>query len=116
MPRSHVWARVLTCARSRVSRSAGPDRVEHAEAGQAEHRQPRQGKSRQHQVGVDPADTRARRLRVTRRGKRLGPKAIAAVEAVDAEFFSELRSADAVEFLAPLARLPASVVRNARSD
>ena len=39
---------------------------------------------------VEPADSRARRLRVTRRGARLAPRAIAVVEAVDAEFFSAL--------------------------
>ena len=56
---------------------------------------------------VDPADTRARLLRVTRRGARLAPRAIAVVEAVDAEFFSELPAADAVDFLGRLADLPA---------
>jgi DNA-binding MarR family transcriptional regulator len=56
---------------------------------------------------VDPADTRARRVRVTRRGARLAPRAIAIVEAVDAEFFSELPAADAVDFLGRLAHLPA---------
>jgi DNA-binding MarR family transcriptional regulator len=55
---------------------------------------------------VDPADTRARRLRATRRGARLAPRAIAVVEAVDAEFFSGLPQADAVDFLGRLARLP----------
>jgi DNA-binding MarR family transcriptional regulator len=56
---------------------------------------------------VDPADTRARRLRVTRRGARLAPRAIAVVEAVDADFFSELPAADAVDLLGRLAHLPA---------
>lgn len=55
---------------------------------------------------VDPADTRARRLRVTRRGARLAPRAIAVVEAVDADFFSELPAADAVDLLGRLAHLP----------
>jgi DNA-binding MarR family transcriptional regulator len=41
---------------------------------------------------VDTADTRARRLRVTRRGTRLAPRAIAVVEQVDAEFFAAFRS------------------------
>ena len=36
---------------------------------------------------VDPADTRARRLRVTERGGELAVRAVAAVEAVDAAFF-----------------------------
>ena len=52
---------------------------------------------------VDPADTRARRLRVTRRGARLAPRAIAVVERVDADFFSELPRGDAVKLLRPLA-------------
>jgi DNA-binding MarR family transcriptional regulator len=55
---------------------------------------------------VDPADTRARRLRVTRPGARLAPRAIAVVEGVDAEFFSELPPADAVDLLSRLAHLP----------
>ncbi len=55
---------------------------------------------------VDPADSRARRLRVTPRGARLAPRAIAVVEAVDAEFFSELEPADTVRFLGRLADLP----------
>jgi DNA-binding MarR family transcriptional regulator len=54
---------------------------------------------------IDPADTRARRLRVTGPGERLAPRAIAVVEAVDAEFFSDLPAADAVAFLARLAHL-----------
>jgi DNA-binding MarR family transcriptional regulator len=57
---------------------------------------------------VEPADTRARRLRVTRRGTRLAPRAIAAVERVDAEFFSELPPADAVDLFGRLAQLPES--------
>ena len=51
---------------------------------------------------VDPHDTRARRLRATRRGRQLAPRAIDAVEAVDAEFFSEISRADAVDFLTRL--------------
>jgi DNA-binding MarR family transcriptional regulator len=39
---------------------------------------------------IDPRDTRARRIRVTRAGSRLAPRAIEAVEAVDAEFFEGL--------------------------
>jgi hypothetical protein len=42
-------------------------------------------------------------LRVTRRGTRLAPRAIAVVERVDAEFFSELPRADAVDLLGRLA-------------
>jgi DNA-binding MarR family transcriptional regulator len=55
---------------------------------------------------VDPADTRARRLRATQRGKRLAPRAVAVVEAVDAEFFSGVPPADAVDFLGRLAHQP----------
>src|SRR5215216_3448599 len=55
---------------------------------------------------VDPADTRARRLRVTRRGRRLAPRAIAVVEAVDAEFFSQLEHGEAVKFFRRLVVLP----------
>jgi DNA-binding MarR family transcriptional regulator len=54
---------------------------------------------------VDATDTRARLLRVTRRGARLAPRAIAAVERVDATFFRVVRPADAVRVLRPLARL-----------
>lgn len=38
---------------------------------------------------VDPADTRARRLRLTRTGAALVSQAIAAVEPVDAQFFDD---------------------------
>ncbi len=54
---------------------------------------------------VDQADTRARQLRVTRRGARLAPRAIAVVEGVDAEFFSHVSSADTVDFLRRLVHL-----------
>jgi DNA-binding MarR family transcriptional regulator len=37
---------------------------------------------------VDPTDSRARRLAVTARGGELAPRAMAAVEAVDADFFA----------------------------
>jgi DNA-binding MarR family transcriptional regulator len=53
---------------------------------------------------VDASDTRARRLHVTRQGARLAPRAIAAVEQVDATFFQEVRQEAAVSFLRPLAR------------
>ncbi|MFF8376159.1 MarR family winged helix-turn-helix transcriptional regulator [Streptomyces sp. NPDC015661] len=52
---------------------------------------------------VDPADTRAKRLRVTDTGAALAPRAIAAVEAVDAEFFRPVRAEDAVALLGRLA-------------
>lgn len=52
---------------------------------------------------VDPADTRARRLRVTGAGAELAPRAIEAVERVDARFFGPVRVEDAVALLATLA-------------
>jgi DNA-binding MarR family transcriptional regulator len=55
---------------------------------------------------VDPADTRARRLRATRRGAKLAPRAIAAVERVDAAFFDTAR-ADAVDLLSRLVQVAA---------
>src|ERR687887_363891 len=64
---------------------------------------------------VDSADTRARRVRVTKQGARLAPRAIAVVEAVDAEFFSELAPADAVDFLSRVAQLPEPGGRGARA-
>ncbi|WP_030326448.1 MarR family winged helix-turn-helix transcriptional regulator [Streptomyces sp. NRRL B-3229] len=52
---------------------------------------------------VDPADTRAKRLRVTSTGAELAPRAIAAVEAVDARFFKPVAHDDAVTLLSRLA-------------
>jgi len=52
---------------------------------------------------IDPKDTRARRLRVTRRGRRLAPRAIAAVEKVDAEFFADVAHDAALDLLGTLA-------------
>lgn len=52
---------------------------------------------------IDPADSRARRLRVTRRGARLAPRAIAAVEQVDAEFFADVAPDTAIDVLSRLA-------------
>lgn len=51
---------------------------------------------------VDPADTRARRLRATAAGAALAPRAIAAVEEVDARFFAPVAHADAVRLLTGL--------------
>jgi DNA-binding MarR family transcriptional regulator len=56
---------------------------------------------------IDPADTRARRLRVTRRGSRLAPRAIEAVERADTEFFAEVPRKSALDLLARLAGHPA---------
>jgi DNA-binding MarR family transcriptional regulator len=63
---------------------------------------------------VDPLDTRARRLTVTRRGARLAPRAIAVVEAVDAEFFSAVPGRDALRLLRRLVRVPASAIATSR--
>ncbi len=52
---------------------------------------------------VDPADTRARRLRVTSRGAELAPRAVAEVERVDAAFFAPVPRADALALLRRLA-------------
>jgi DNA-binding MarR family transcriptional regulator len=46
---------------------------------------------------VDPADTRARRLRLTAEGRRLARRAVPAVEEADARFFGQ--EADAVTSL-----------------
>jgi DNA-binding MarR family transcriptional regulator len=53
---------------------------------------------------TDPADTRARRLRVTAAGATLAPRAIAAVEATDRSFFA---GAPPAETLTVLRRLNA---------
>ncbi|HEY3480177.1 MAG TPA: MarR family transcriptional regulator [Streptomyces sp.] len=54
---------------------------------------------------VDPEDTRAKRLRVTASGEELAPRAIAAVESVDARFFQPVRRDDALSLLRCLAQL-----------
>lgn len=53
---------------------------------------------------VDADDTRARRVRVTKRGARLAPRAIAVVEGVDAGFFASVSGRDALRLLRPLAQ------------
>jgi DNA-binding MarR family transcriptional regulator len=53
---------------------------------------------------VDADDTRARRVRVTKRGARLAPRAIAVVEDVDARFFAPVGGGDALRLLRPLAQ------------
>jgi DNA-binding MarR family transcriptional regulator len=52
---------------------------------------------------VDPADTRAKRLRVTDTGAALAPRAIAAVEEVDARFFQPVPVDEAITLLGRLA-------------
>jgi DNA-binding MarR family transcriptional regulator len=54
---------------------------------------------------VDAADTRARRVRVTRRGAQLAPRAIAVVEQVDADFFADVPKRQALSFLKRLTRI-----------
>ncbi|MFI1508751.1 MarR family winged helix-turn-helix transcriptional regulator [Streptomyces sp. NPDC020597] len=53
---------------------------------------------------TDPADTRAKRLRVTDVGAELAPRAVAAVELADARFFEPVPVEDAVALLRRLAR------------
>ncbi len=53
---------------------------------------------------VDPADTRSRRIRVTREGARLAPRAIAVVERVDAAFFAGVDGATVRRVLRKLSR------------
>ncbi|MEU8517408.1 MarR family winged helix-turn-helix transcriptional regulator [Kitasatospora sp. NPDC048722] len=55
---------------------------------------------------VDPSDTRAKRLRITGAGAELAPRAIAAVEAVDAEFFRPVPRDDTLALLRRLATAP----------
>jgi DNA-binding MarR family transcriptional regulator len=59
---------------------------------------------------VDRPDTRAVRLRVTRQGARLAPRAIAVVQRVDAEFFEEVPPLDTLQLLRQLARVPDPVL------
>ena len=55
---------------------------------------------------VDRADTRARRLHVTRRGGSLATRAIVAVEQADARYFSCLPRAEVLRSLRQLAQVP----------
>jgi DNA-binding MarR family transcriptional regulator len=52
---------------------------------------------------ADGSDARARQVVVTRKGRALAPKAIAAVEAVDAEFFAPVSLPAAIRLLTGLA-------------
>ncbi|MEU8616486.1 MarR family transcriptional regulator [Streptomyces sp. NPDC048623] len=54
---------------------------------------------------TDPTDTRAKRLRVTEPGAVLAPRAIEAVESVDARFFEPVEVGEAVTLLGRLARV-----------
>ncbi|MEU8435943.1 MarR family transcriptional regulator [Streptomyces sp. NPDC029216] len=53
---------------------------------------------------VDPADTRAKRLRVTAAGAELAPRAVAAVEEADARFFRAVPLGEALPLLRRLAQ------------
>jgi len=55
---------------------------------------------------VDAADTRARRLHVTKRGTQLAVRAIAIVEQVDSEFFADVPQRQTLSFLRRLVQLP----------
>jgi DNA-binding MarR family transcriptional regulator len=55
---------------------------------------------------IDPADTRARRLRPTRRGTTLARHAVEVVEQVDEDFFVDVPSQQTLRLLTQLARLP----------
>ena len=55
---------------------------------------------------TDTGDTRAKRVRVTARGAELAPRAIAAVERADAEFFEPVPADRALAMLRRLADLP----------
>ena len=57
---------------------------------------------------IDPADTRAKRLRVTAAGAELAPRAVAAVEQADARFFEPVALNDAVDLLGRLTAPPES--------
>ncbi|MDT3440947.1 MULTISPECIES: MarR family winged helix-turn-helix transcriptional regulator [unclassified Pseudofrankia] len=48
---------------------------------------------------TDPDDTRAKLLRITERGGELAPRAVAAVEQVDAAFFRPVRGDEAIYLL-----------------
>jgi DNA-binding MarR family transcriptional regulator len=52
---------------------------------------------------VDANDTRAKRLRVTAKGRELAPRAVAAVEAVDGEFFKPVSRTQVLRLLHSLA-------------
>lgn len=52
---------------------------------------------------VDAVDTRARRLQVTKRGRRLALRAIAVVEQVDSDFFAGVPERQKLSFLRRLA-------------
>jgi DNA-binding MarR family transcriptional regulator len=56
---------------------------------------------------VDPADTRAKRIRVTDHGADLAPRAIAEVERVDREFFAPVADFGVLAMLRRLAAPPA---------
>jgi DNA-binding MarR family transcriptional regulator len=52
---------------------------------------------------INPADSRARRLKVTRRGARLAPRAIDVVQEIDAAFSREIPLVEGLGLLRQLA-------------
>ena len=63
---------------------------------------------------TDADDTRAKLLRVTRRGADLAPRAIEAVERADAQFFEAVGTDDALPLLRRLANLEPETAARAR--
>jgi DNA-binding MarR family transcriptional regulator len=61
---------------------------------------------------TDAGDTRAKRVRVTARGAELAPRAIAAVERADTEFFEPVPVDGALAMLRRLADLPSPPPRS----
>ncbi len=61
---------------------------------------------------TDAGDSRAKRVRVTARGAELAPRAIAAVERADAEFFEPVPTDAALAMLRRLASVPSSRPRS----
>jgi DNA-binding MarR family transcriptional regulator len=55
---------------------------------------------------VDPTDTRAKRIAITAAGRKLAVRAVAAVEAVDAEFFRPVSGTQVLDLLRRLAGRP----------
>jgi DNA-binding MarR family transcriptional regulator len=62
---------------------------------------------------VDAADTRARRLHVTKRGAELAVRAIGVVEQVDSAFFADIPERQTLSFLRRLVKLPRVAVGGA---
>jgi DNA-binding MarR family transcriptional regulator len=105
---THVQFVLLTCAWWMNDRGERPNQIELARQAGTDAKMTSQVLRSLERKGllereVDPVDTRARLLRVTRTGARLAPRAIEAVERVDAEFFAAIPRRDAVRLLGRLA-------------